>query len=255
MVLRYQTGESVNCIRIATETLVISEAPCAVSRLFSISDTALAERSDKNYDRPETEAVQPVGVGEVRKSDLDVYGKIQISDPTQAARILCDTTKFPGCKVPQFLNNDMAVVFDWYAIGLIGTHEKLQTEVPKLQTKLSHREWIDIVGRPVRASADGKKFAVAINRPPPNAKGKKAAIHAFLGDVPAAYPSHVDVYDLPQGLWMYSLVNRRTSPNSHQFLQIWGLALSPNGKKLAIDSGGEIQLYDLPNIAMPPATK
>src|SRR5580704_5983393 len=35
MVIRYQTNEAVNCIHVSTGTLDISDAPCAVSRLFS----------------------------------------------------------------------------------------------------------------------------------------------------------------------------------------------------------------------------
>lgn len=245
LVVRYQQADSTICIQIATNTLDISEGPCAVSRLFSISDTGLAQRSDKNYDRPENEPVEPVAVDAVPKTELDVFGSVQIREQGKTARKLCDTSGFAGCKIPQFLNNEMVVVFDWYAIGLTSARESLPPEKPKLQTKLTHREWIDIVGRPVRPSSNGQRFAVAINSPPSGMKEKKGSIHAFLGDVPAAYPSHVDVYDLPLNQWIYSLKNRKDG-ESLQFQQIWGLALSPSGVKLAIDSGGVVQVYVLP---------
>jgi hypothetical protein len=255
LMIRYEHEDSVSCIQIATQDLDISEAPCSVSRLFSISDAALAERSDKKYDRPEVEPVQPVGVGVVQKAELDVFGSVQIRKHEGAARKLCDTSKVAGCKVPQFINNEKVAVFDWYKAALVTTGEESSGDGSNLPLRLAHREWIDIVGRPLRPSRDGQRFAVAINLPPPNSKGKKAGIHAFLGDVPAAYPSHVDVFDLKLSEWVFSLVNRRTGPNSHQFQQIWGLALSPTGEKLAIDSGGVIQLYSIPpgTKAPPPA--
>jgi hypothetical protein len=250
LVVRFQQADSTICIHVDTETLDISEGPCVISRLFSISDSGMAARSDKYYDRPESSPVQPEVVGAVEKSQLDVFGSIQIQEQGKAARKLCDTSGFAGCKVPQFLNNETIVVFDWYALGVIDARETVPTEQPKVQMKLGHHEWIDIVGRPVRTSSNGERFAVAINWPPPGVKGKKSAIHAFLGDVPAAYPSHVDVFDLPLGQWIYILNNRKNVPSSHQFQQIWGLALSPSGDKLAIDSGGVIQAY-----ALPPSTK
>ena len=250
LVVRFQQADSTICIHIDTETLDISEGSCAISRLFSISDSGMAARSDKYYDRPESSPVQPEVIGAVQKSQLDVFGSIQIQEQGKPARKLCDTSGLAGCKVPQFLNNEMIAVFDWYALGLIDARDTVPKEQPKLQMKLAHHEWIDIVGRPVRTSSNGQRFAVAINRPPSGLKGKKASIHAFLGDMPAAYPSHVDVFDLPLGQWVYSLNNKTNGPSSHPFQQIWGLALSPSGDKLVIDSGGVVQAY-----ALPPSTK
>jgi hypothetical protein len=175
-----------------------------------------------------------------------LFGSVQIQEQGKSARKLCDTSGLAGCKVPQFINNEMIAVFDWYALGLINARETVSTQQPKVQMKLTHHEWIDVVGRPVRTSANGQRFAVAINLPPTDLKGKKAAIHAFLGDVPAAFPSHVDVFDLPQGQWIYSLKNKTSGPSSERLQQIWGLALSPSGDKLVIDSGGVVQAYALP---------
>jgi len=247
LVVRFQQADATRCIHIDTETLEFSEGPCAISRLFSSSDGGMAARSDKYYDRPESSPVQPEVIGAVQKSQLDLFGSIEIQEQGKSARKLCDTSGLAGCKVPQFINNEMVAVFDWYALGQISARGTVPSEPPKLQMKLAHHEWIDIVGRPVRASSNGQRFAVAINRPPPELKGKKAAIHAFLGDMPAAYPSHVDVFDLPLGQWIYSLNNKTNGPSSHPLPQIWGLALSPSGDKLVIDSGGVVQAYPLPS--------
>jgi hypothetical protein len=255
LVVRYQKANSTICIHIDTETLEFSEGPCAISKLFSISDSAMAARSDKLYDRPESTPVQPEVIGAVQKSELDLFGSVQINAPGKPARKLCDTSAFVACKVPQFLNNEMIAVFDWYALGLVDARETVPAQPPKLQMKLTHHEWIDVVGRPVRTSANGQRFAVAINLPPTDLKGKKAAIHAFLGDVPAAFPSHVDVFDLPLGQWIYTLKNKTSGPSAQRLQQIWGLALSPSGDKLVIDSGGVVQAYVLPGVSKSTAVK
>jgi hypothetical protein len=49
------------------------------------------------------------------------------------------------------------------------------------------------------------------------------------------------VYDLSAAQWIYTL---RINPE--HLHQVWGLALSPNAQKLAIDSGGTIQICTLP---------
>jgi hypothetical protein len=54
-------------------------------------------------------------------------------------------------------------------------------------------------------------------------------------------PLDIEVFDLSAAQWIYTL--RINPQNLHQ---IWGLALSPSAKKLAIDSGGAIQIYSLP---------
>lgn len=64
------------------------------------------------------------------------------------------------------------------------------------------------------------------------------------GDMPAAFPDHIDAYDLTTGQWFYTLQIKGS-----RLKQIWGLALSPNGEKLAVDSGGVIQVYALPPAA------
>ena len=111
----FKRTNSTICIHVDTETLETSEGPCAISRLFSISDSAMAARSDKYYERPVPSPVHPEVIGSVQKSQLDLFGSVQIQEQGKPARKLCDTSGFAACKVPQFLNNEKVVVFDWYA--------------------------------------------------------------------------------------------------------------------------------------------
>jgi hypothetical protein len=57
-------------------------------------------------------------------------------------------------------------------------------------------------------------------------------------------PLDIEVFDLSAAQWIYTL---RINPD--QLHQIWGLALSPNGNQLALDSGGAIQVFALPHAA------
>ena len=135
-------------------------------------------------------------------------------------------------------------------------------------------EWIDELGRPARPSANGLRFAIATNKSDfspispfpggnvnisqnnPNASGDEqraeaikararaagaTAVHISTGDIPAEMPLDVEVCDLAASQWIYTL-----QINSEHLRKVWGLALSPNGNKLAIDSGGTIQIFPLP---------
>jgi hypothetical protein len=101
--------------------------------------------------------------------------------------------------------------------------------------------WIDELGRPVRVSANGQRFAVVTNRSAFTRNARLTAIHISTGDIPAEMPLDIEVFDLSAAQWIYTL---RINPE--QLHQIWGLALSPNAQQLAIDSGGTIQIYTLP---------
>jgi len=103
-------------------------------------------------------------------------------------------------------------------------------------------KWIDEFGRPVRASVNGQRFAVASNALHlRDVKDESFAIHVSTGDIPAEFPLDVQVYDLLAAQWIYTL-----QINAEHLHQIWGLALSPNGNNLAIDSGGVIHVFALP---------
>jgi hypothetical protein len=150
---------------------------------------------------------------------------------------LCD----PCAGIPQFINNDTIAVYTPTNIRIMDRAGKIKfTQKFDVATK-----WIDEFGRPIRPSANGQRFAVASNALKlPAAKDASFAIHVSTGDIPAEFPLDVQIYDLPAAKWIYTL-----RINADHLRQIWGLALSPSGEKLAIDSGGAIQLF-----AVPPST-
>jgi hypothetical protein len=144
--------------------------------------------------------------------------------------------------MPQFVNNETIVVYSPLHLSLTDRRGDL-----KFAQDLDPREiWLDELGRPVRSSANGQRFAVAFNTSLFRV-GAPIGIHMSTGDMPAAFPDHIDVYDLTAERWIYTLQVKGTHIH-----QIWGLALSPNGERIVVDSGGVIQAYALPPESHPP---
>jgi WD40 repeat protein len=140
--------------------------------------------------------------------------------------------------MPQFINNDMLAVYTPTNIQLMERGGKVRFA----QTFDVANKWIDEFGRPVRSSANGQRFAVASNALHlRGVKDESFAIHVSTGDIPAEFPLDVQIYDLSAAQWIYTL-----QINADHLRQIWGLALSPNGNNLAIDSGGTIQVFSVP---------
>jgi hypothetical protein len=248
LVIRFHQNNSTHCIRILTETLSASESACEIPEIFTVSDDEMAMypgASDKPEIIPITGPVQtavhtPTGLQSEVAGDAR---KILISAPGASARNLCDTTLVPGCSIPQFVNNENLVVYEGLSLSLLN-HNGIYTGS---KAEFAHRlPWlegfgvIDPYGRPVRPSAGGQKFAVVFNTSPKD-RGVEVERFTIPGEIPDKFPNQVAVYDLSQNAWIYQLKNKKSD-----FKQIWSAALSPAGNKLAIDSGGVIQIYTIP---------
>jgi hypothetical protein len=273
--IRIRKGDSLMCLRIQTDTLTTQRDTCSALLPFAISDDAMAS------------TLTPDAVhfsGENRESQRDVIRANKtikmkrtlvetvelVGESGDLKKTLCDTPSVSSCGSPAFITNNMMIIRGGDELGLLDITGLAEGGKPKLQfqkafgsysgpLRLSSMagEWISTLGRPVRTSANGERFAVAMNAP--QTAGTADAL--FAEALPAVDPSHVDVYDLPSGLqkliptrqcyldaqcdwWIYKLTNVK-----HQFQHIWGFGLSPNGEKLVIDSGGVIQVYSLPPAA------
>lgn len=248
LVVRFHQNNSTRCIRVLTENLQSSESPCEIPEIFTVSDNEMAMypgASDKPEIVPVTGPVQtavhtPTGLQSEVAGDAR---KILISASGTPARILCDSFLVRGCSIPQFVNNENLVVYDGFSLSLVN-HNGID---PGSKVAFANRlPWfqefgvIDPYGRPVRPSASGQRFAVIFNTSP---KDRGAAVERFTipGEIPGKFPNQVAVYDISQNAWTYQLKNKKSD-----FKQIWSAALSPSGNKLAIDSGGVIQVYALP---------
>jgi hypothetical protein len=146
--------------------------------------------------------------------------------------VLCETYEASGdsCSTSQFISNQRIVAY-----GSRGLRVLDLSGVPRFEQTFEDG-WIDIAARPILPSAAGNRFAAAFNRP------FVGSISITRGELPAALPDRVQIFDLPRNEWIYVLQDKR-----HEFKQIWGLGLSPSGQKLLIDSGGIVQLYALPS--------
>lgn len=248
LMIRFHQNNSTHCIRVLTENLQASESACEIPEIFTVSDDEMAMypgASDKPEIIPVTAPVQtavhtPTGLQSEVAGDAR---KILISAPGAPARILCDTFLVRGCSIPQFVDNENLVVYEGLSLSLVN-HNGIDT---RSKAEFAHRlPWlegfgvIDPYGRPVRPSASGEKFAVIFNTSPKD-RGVEVERFTIPGEIPGKFPNQVAVYDIPQNAWTYQLKNKKS-----EFKQIWGVALSPSGNKLAIDSGGVIQIYAIP---------
>jgi hypothetical protein len=220
VVIQFLTGNSSVCSRISTDTLNAVPANCGVLEVFTVSDYKIVEPEKLPGENEERE-------------NIPSHAYAQRSSAARAGETICN----PCAGIPQFINDDAMAVYSPEKISVLDGEGK----VTFTQNFIPRERWIDELGRPVRASANGQRFAIVTNRSPFARNARSGAIHISTGDIPAEMPLDIEVFDLSAAQWIYTL--RINDENLHQ---IWGLALSPNAKKLAIDSGGTIQIYTLP---------
>jgi hypothetical protein len=245
ILIHFIQNQSVGCIRILTATLDHSEDSCRLPSLFSVSDeetafggltdmpkgTPLAEVKPKEYPLPSPDCIggRPCPIPGPTPVPTPVY-KVLIGTQGSPARILCDTSNDAGCQTPQFLSDQFLVVYDRYAFSIMDHSGEQEWEIKLDRTS----DMIPIAEKPIHTSANGLRFAVVISEP-------SLPQGQFPEYMPSRLPKRVDIYDPASGRRIYTVENEK-----HQFKEVWGLALSPAGEKLVIDSGGVIQMYALP---------
>jgi hypothetical protein len=270
LVVQFQYANSALCLDVPTDTLNFSPRSCRLVDVFTASDNGILA-PEKLSGGKELQESGPTGAFVqygVAMPDAAPESTIRVLNPDQAraAHAICS----PCVGIPQFVSNELLVMYSPTYMSIVdraGNVRFTQDFSPTV-------EWIDELGRPVRPSANGQRVAIAsnksdfpasspfvggnvnIDRANPNASAdeqraeaakahnrasKTTAVHMSTGDIPAESPSDVQIYDLAAAQWIYSLEIK-----AEHLHQIWGLALSPNGNNLAIDSGGTIQVFALP---------
>jgi len=215
LVIQFLVRNSAMCFRIRTDTLDYTIVPCGTLEVFTVSDDRIVEPQ-----KLPGENFQP--------ENTPSHAYVQRGAAIPGA---------PASGIPLFINNDSMAVYSSENIRVVDRAGKFNFS----QDFNPKERWIDELGRPVRFSANGKRFAVVTNRSPFTRNAAPAAIHISTGDIPAEMPLDIEVCDLSAAQWIYTL---RINPE--HLHQIWGLALSPNGNNLAVDSGGTIQIFALP---------
>ena len=215
LVIQFLVRNSAMCFRIRTDTLDYAIVPCAALEVFTVSDDKIVEPQ-----RLPGENFHP--------EDTPSHAYIEHRAAMANA---------PATGIPQFIGNDAMAVFSSEHISVVDRAGKLSF----VWDFVPQERWIDELGRPLRSSANGQRFAIVTNRSPFTRRGPPTAIHISTGDIPAEMPLDIEVCDLAAAQWIYTL---RVNPERLQ--KIWGLALSPSGNNLAIDSGGTIQIFALP---------
>jgi hypothetical protein len=216
LVIQFLVRDSAMCFRLRTDTLDFAIIPCSTLEVFTVSDDRIVEpkKLPGEDSHPENTASHAyVERGAVRPKTSASGG------------------------IPQFINNDAMALYSAKQISVVDRAGKVTFS----QDFNPREKWIDELGRPVRASANGQRFAIVTNRSPFTRRSTATAIHISTGDIPAEMPLDIEVFDLSASQWIYTL-----QISAEHLHKVWGLALSPNGKNLAVDSGGAIQIFPLP---------
>jgi hypothetical protein len=270
LVVQFLYANSALCLDILTDTLKFSPRSCSLADVFTASDNGILA-PEKLPGGKELRESGPSGAFiqyGVAMPDAPPEFIIRVLNPDQArtAHTICS----PCVGIPQFVSNEMLVMYSPTYMSVVDRTGKVRFTQDFSPTV----EWIDELGRPVRPSANEERVAIASNKSNfptaspftdgnvnieqanPNASGdeqraeatkarnraaKTSAVHMSTGDIPAEFPLDVQVYDLAAAQWIYTLEIK-----AEHLHQIWGLALSPSGNNLAIDSGGAIQVFALP---------
>jgi hypothetical protein len=238
LVVRYHQDRSIQCIQLQTDTLRVSEGPCTIPEEFTVSDDAMAAW-DRGLDRTENGRVGPHIGHSIEPYEIDRSSGIESQKPRllihklgQPIRTFCDSC----AGRPQFLNNDFIIVpsFSGFAVFNNFGVEKFSVKSPP------NGSWIDTGAKAISSSANGDKFVVAFNESVLSSN-VSTRFGGSQGDIPATFADRVEIYDLETERQVYNL-----KINKKRVKEIWGFALSPTGGKLAVDSGGVIQVYALP---------
>jgi hypothetical protein len=131
------------------------------------------------------------------------------------------------CTGPEFISNEVLAMWGVHSLSLL----PVGGGPPVLVARFPPDEWIGRWG--LYSSADGKRLAVAVY----SQKGGSA----LLDIDPRMVLKRVMVYDMPSRQWVYRLNAKRQKLKS-----ISGLALSPDGTRMAILADGVVELYQLP---------
>jgi hypothetical protein len=241
LVLRVLTGKKPACFQINTDDLTHDKITCGDSPAISFAENEVAEATQLS-------AVDAAAQS-LRRTFAPMAGSITVHGADGKTKTICEWgQQTPYCVNPQFLSNEIMAAYGVLDFGLMDVHDHVEfTERFGLSA-----EYIIPMSRPVRGSPDGNRFVIAINKFEHGIRtSDRVAASVFQqgsGRTPLAVePDRVSVFDVPGGQWIYTLKNQKEGG----WKEILGLALSPNGMRLAVDSEGMVQVYSLP--ASPPA--
>jgi hypothetical protein len=131
------------------------------------------------------------------------------------------------CAIPEFISNDVLAMRGAHTLSLLPA----EGGPTLLVERLPEDEWIGPRG--LRASADGKRLAVAVYVH----KGGSTVLDIDYHNV----LKRIVVFDIPSRRWVYTLEAKK-----QKIKTISGLALSPDGALVAILTDGVVQVYRLP---------
>jgi len=244
LVIYFRNDQSRSCIRVDTGKSEGSEEPCAMGLEFAVSDEGIAAHKGRDT-KKEIDSGPQFEPDVVPARPFPDSAILIRAKAGESAYTLCEAPEpSPSyCVTPQFITDQLIALFGDQELAVSDLKGRA-TVVFKQIPYPPDNQWIDHGGRPVRPSADGQRFALALNEFFFQGPG---TLFSSASELPAEYPDRIQVYDVRANNWIYVLSNTKK-----QFSKIWGLAISPSGSRLAVDSGGMIQTYILPETNFTP---
>jgi hypothetical protein len=139
---------------------------------------------------------------------------------------------------PQFVSNDVLALVLWNQIAFVRTDG-----TALFKQDLDDDDWLlgPHTGRMISPSANGQRVAVPI--------WVRKGYNDFLDVSGHLELSRIMVFDLPRGEWVYTLDTKK-----RKLRTLSGLALSPDGSRMAVALDGVVEVYQLPASEAPPGT-
>src|SRR5882724_9059208 len=156
LVLQFLLDSTAVCFNVHTDTLESSETPCSTLDTFTAADDGIIA-PEKLPDGAALREFRPGG------ASIE-YGIATPKSPAPSQSQSRDSSIVvsqcsPCVAIPQFISNDIIAVYSPTYVRVMERGGKIRFT----QTFDVASKWIDEFGRPVRASVNGQRFAVASN--------------------------------------------------------------------------------------------
>jgi len=226
LLIRYLDAQQQQCVWLSAPQMQMKTEPCQMP-----TDVAISEHQIAIVDHPYPKSSEQ---------------KIAIHVAGAPWHLLCDWQTNPSCGQPRFIDDSTILLSTLHALSAqhVGGQVLVSDEMSKNIPSGGSDQEIHSAGViELRPSANGNRFAAVIY-------GRRANVQSFDEKLNIMNPGavgvfdHVRVYDFPARRWIYSVGNDNLYDQSAG--DVSGIALSPNGMRMAIENGGVIRVFALP---------
>ena len=224
LLVRYMDGEQQQCNWVSVPQMQIRTESCRLPAQIAITDHEMAA-----VDQPDPKSSK---------------AKIAIQKIDGSWHLLCDSSSNPACGNPRFVDDSTILISTLNALAavhqsgqLVFTEAMSDAPLTSPLGSVSHSSKI----AEVRSSISGNRIAAGIYGLT-NIAGSFNSNFDVVSGAQVMF-DHARVYDLVTGRWIFKLEN--DDPSDAKFRHLSGLALSPNGRRIAIETSGIVREFEL----------